>query len=171
MNTKVYIIGGLGSGKSYFAKKLSEKIGVPYFDIDQIVFKESRFDERTESERNAIFENIFKKDSWILEGTFTEDWIIPGLEASSRIIYLTTPPAARLYRFIKRILKQGILKQNDLLGRTKLVLGFKHKEWDRTANKYEEVLALHKNKVITLKSKKEVVDFIDAQKKEVKLIH
>lgn len=67
----------------------------------------------------------------------------------------------RFYRFIKRILRQGIFNQSDLIGRTKLVLGFKYKDWDRTANKYEELLKPFKDKVITLKSKKEVEEWID----------
>ncbi len=163
MNTKIYIIGGLASGKSFFAKKLSSKMGVEYFDMDRIVFKENSYEERTGRERNTIFGNVIKKDAWIVEGTFTEDWIIPGLEASSQIIYLTTPALVRLHRFIKRILKQGILKQNHLFGRTKLVLGFKYKEWDRTAHTYEEVLRPHTHKVVTLKSKKEIQRFITSQ--------
>lgn len=161
MNNKIYIIGCLGSGKSFLAKKLSHKTGIDHFDVDRIVFKESGFEERTIKERNTIFENISKKDNWILEGTFTESWIIPGLEASSQIIYLTTPRFVRFYRFIKRILRQGIFNQSDLIGRTKLVLGFKYKDWDRTANKYEELLKPFKDKVITLKSKKEVEEWID----------
>lgn len=163
MNTKIYIIGGLGSGKSFFAKKLSNGTGIQHFDMDRIVFKEDSFEERTDGERNAIFENIIKKDAWILEGTFTEGWIIPALEGSSQIIYLTTPPFIRLYRFIRRIIKQGILNQNNLFGRTKLVLGFKYKEWDRTSNKYEEILKPYKGKVIRLKSAKEVKDFLGSR--------
>ena len=163
MNTKIYIIGGLGSGKSFFAKNLSSKIGIECFDMDRIIFKEGSFEERANEERDAIFEKIIKEDYWILEGTFTEDWIIPGLEASSQIIYLTTPPFVRLYRFTKRILKQGVFNQTDLIGRTKLVLGFKYKEWDRTATKYKEILRPYKHKVIELKSKRDVSDFIDAR--------
>jgi adenylate kinase family enzyme len=136
MNTKIYIIGGLGSGKSFFAKKLLDKTGIEYFDMDRIVFKEGSFEQRDEKERDNIFENTTNKDHWILEGTFTESWITPGLGEASQIIYLTTHPLIRFYRFIKRILKQGISNQNDLFGRTKLVLGFRYKEWDRTEMNY-----------------------------------
>ena len=160
MNSRIYIIGGLGSGKSFLSKKLSEKSGLEYFEMDKIVFKESKFEERTEQERNVIFENILKKDNWILEGTFTEEWIVPGLSRATKIIYLSTLPSLRLFRFMKRIIKQGIHKQNNLLNRIKLVLGFKHKEWNRTAEKYKQLLEPFKSKVITLRSKKEVNDFM-----------
>ena len=164
MNNKIYIIGGLGAGKSFFAKKLSEKIRIESFAMDQIVFRGevSEFEERGEEERNTIFEDTVKKDQWILEGTFTEDWILSGLRRSSQIIYLKTSPLVRLYRFIKRTLPEGISKQSDLLGRVKLVLGFRHKEWDRTSTKYEQLLEPFKDKVIILKSKKEIEDFLQA---------
>ena len=59
MNNKIYIIGGLGAGKSFFAKKLSEKIRIESFAMDQIVFRGevSEFEERGEEERNTIFED------------------------------------------------------------------------------------------------------------------
>ena len=79
MSKKIYIIGGLGSGKSYFAKKLSQKTDIDYFGVDQIVFKEGFFEERTEEDRDYNFQNIVKKERWILEGTFTESWISTGL--------------------------------------------------------------------------------------------
>ena len=163
MNSRIYIIGGLGSGKSFFAKKLSEKTGIEYFNMDRIIFKEGSFEERTDEERNLIFESIVKKNNWILEGTFTESWITPGLEEATHIVYLATPRLISLYRFIKRTAREGVFKQSGLFGRTVLVLGFKYKEWDRTADKYEEILRPHKNKVVTLKSEKEVRDFISTQ--------
>jgi adenylate kinase family enzyme len=160
MNKKIYIICGLGSGKSFFAKKLSDKTGIECFDMDRVVFKEKSFEERPELERDVIFEAIIKKEDWILEGTFTEDWIIPGLTSSSQIIYLRILPLVRFYRFVKRIFKQGIFKQNNLYNRSKLVLGFKHKEWDRTSYKYRELLKQFKNKVIILKSAKEIEKYL-----------
>ena len=162
MNKKIYITGGLSSGKSFFAKKLSEKTGIEYFGMDQIVFKESEFEERGEEERNAIFENIVNMESWILEGTFTEDWVVPGLKMSSQIIYLDTPPLKRFYRFIKRTWPEGIFKQSDLFGRVTLVLGFRYKEWDRTVSGYRKLLEPFKDKLVTLISNKEVEDFISA---------
>lgn len=162
ISKKIYIIGGLGSGKSYFAKKLSQKTGIDYFGVDPIVFKEGFFEERTEEDRDYNFQNIVKKERWILEGTFTENWISTGLASSTQIIYLATPPLVRLWRFIRRVGWRGINKQNDLIDRTKLVLGFKHKEWDRTANKYEELLKPYKNKVTILKSSKEVTKYLDS---------
>lgn len=168
MNNKIYIIGGLASGKSYFAKKLSEKTGIGYFGMDQIVFKDSPDDEeRGHEERDTIFEETVTKEKWILEGTFTEDWVLSGLTMSSQIIYLDTPPLKRLCRFIKRTWREGLCKQSELLGRVKLVLGLRYKELDRTSSGYKKLLEPFKDKVITLKSSirsnKELEDFIEKQ--------
>jgi len=37
MTNKIYIIGGARSGKSFFGKQLSDKIGIRHFDLDKIV--------------------------------------------------------------------------------------------------------------------------------------
>ena len=33
---KIHIIGCSGTGKTYFAKKLSDKYNIPHFDLDDI---------------------------------------------------------------------------------------------------------------------------------------
>ena len=40
---KIFFIGFMGSGKSYWGRQLSEKLGIPFFDLDeQIVSHESK---------------------------------------------------------------------------------------------------------------------------------
>src|SRR5215203_5413608 len=35
---KIFLIGFMGSGKSYWGRKLSEKLNLPFFDLDEQVF-------------------------------------------------------------------------------------------------------------------------------------
>ena len=34
---KIFLIGFMGSGKSYWGRKLSEKLNLPFFDLDEQV--------------------------------------------------------------------------------------------------------------------------------------
>lgn len=159
--SKIYIIGCLGSGKSFLGKKLSEKSGVEHFNLDDVVYLDKNFNKREEKERDIILEKIIKKKSFIMEGVYTKDWILPAIEESSLIIYLDITPLTRLYRFIKRNIKQGTLRQKGFFGRSLLVLGFKYKETDRTKTKYERLLKPYQDKMTIIKSEKEVNYFID----------
>ena len=39
---KIHIIGGSGSGKSYLAKKLAKELYIPYYDLDNIFWDNSK---------------------------------------------------------------------------------------------------------------------------------
>lgn len=38
-NKKIHITGSVGSGKTTLAKKLSVELGIPYYEIDTIIFE------------------------------------------------------------------------------------------------------------------------------------
>ena len=48
---KIVLLGYMGCGKSTIAKLLSEKVGIPYFDLDEIIEKKT----------NSSITNIFKE--------------------------------------------------------------------------------------------------------------
>ncbi len=49
---KIFLIGFMGSGKTYWGKKLSEKLGLPFFDLD----------EQVESKEGKSVNDIFVED-------------------------------------------------------------------------------------------------------------
>ena len=65
---KVYIIGAVGTGKTTLAKKMSEKFNVEMYQLDKVVWDDDDGNrKRTDEEVNQIFNEILKKDSWIIE--------------------------------------------------------------------------------------------------------
>lgn len=68
---KILIVGIVASGKTTLAKKLSNELGMPYYEGDCIAWGfpgEQRY-KRSDEEQAEIIENINKNDNWIVEGT------------------------------------------------------------------------------------------------------
>lgn len=67
---KILIIGCPGAGKSTFARKLEEKIGLPLYYLDMIWHRPDRTTLPPE-EFDKRLEEILMRDSWIIDGNYT----------------------------------------------------------------------------------------------------
>lgn len=152
---KIYIIGSSRSGKSFLAEQISKNTGIRHYDLDNIVFIEVGKKERSAEQRNEELKRIILLDSWILEGVFTEDWVIPALKKADKIIWIEAPILVKLFRFFKKALSQknGF---KDFYGRILVALGIKYKNFNRTRSRYEELLKPFKNNVLNIKKRKEI---------------
>jgi adenylate kinase family enzyme len=108
--TKVHIIGSVGSGKTTLAKELSIKLELPYYELDNIVWlrKENGDIRRTEEEREKLLHEIVQTDKWIIEGVHNEDWVNSSFRQAEIIIFLDTNYFIRIFRIIKRFIKQKL---------------------------------------------------------------
>ena len=158
---KIHIIGCSGSGKTYLAKKLSTKYGIPHFDLDDI-----QWDNHSEvygvkmpkEKRSALFKEILANNAWIIEGVYYK-WAHESFEAADQIYVLDMP--AHLYksriilRFIKRKLglqegkKETLKSLRDLLRWTSTFQNENMKE-------IRELLCPYDSKVVWLSKKKEI---------------
>lgn len=105
---KIMIAGPVGSGKTTFAKRLSTKMTIPYYELDNLIWDRRPAGDRPypEEESSRQLQDILAQDSWIIEGTTTKNWIKPAI-ASADIIFVLLPPyRIRLYRIIHRFIKQ-----------------------------------------------------------------
>ncbi|MFD0047798.1 DNA topology modulation protein FlaR [Actinomycetes bacterium NPDC127524] len=113
---KIHIIGSVGSGKTTLAKKLSLLLNIPYYELDNVVWKRHKTGDirRTEEEREEYLTSIINSEAWIIEGVHNEDWVSPSFQNAQLIIFLDTKNSARIYRIIKRFVfqKLGIEKSN-----------------------------------------------------------
>ncbi len=66
---KIIIIGCPGAGKSTFARKLRDKLGIELFYLDSIYHKEDRTTISRE-EFDAILADIMKNEQWIIDGNY-----------------------------------------------------------------------------------------------------
>lgn len=86
---KVIIIGCPGAGKSYFSKKLHETTQIPLYHLDMIWHKPDKTHISRE-EFDKILENIFLKESWIMDGDFSRT-MERRIQACDTIILFDVP--------------------------------------------------------------------------------
>ncbi|WP_409300644.1 AAA family ATPase [Peribacillus sp. SCS-155] len=106
---KIHIIGSVGSGKTTLAKALSSSYDIPYYELDNVVWK--RFDNgdvrRTDEERDQYLRTIIESKSWIVEGVHFS-WVSQSFSKADLIIFLDTNYSTRKLRIIKRFILQKI---------------------------------------------------------------
>jgi adenylate kinase family enzyme len=68
---KIDIIGSVASGKTTLAKEISKKYQIPCYEKDNVVWERTINGDkkRNSKERDRIFDEIIKRENWIVEGS------------------------------------------------------------------------------------------------------
>ncbi len=66
---RILIIGNAGSGKTTFAKKLSEKTGLPLVHLDKIYWT-GNWEHLERDKFDDILQKELEKSEWIIDGNF-----------------------------------------------------------------------------------------------------
>jgi len=164
---KIHIIGSVGSGKTTLAKKLSAKLNIPYYELDNVVWKRAKSGDirRTEEERKDYLDSIIHSETWIIEGVHNEDWVAGSFHKAELIIYLDTKYSLRTYRIIKRFILQklGLEKSNYT---PTINIFFKMFKWNRH---FEEVgkpnffnkVGIYSNKLLVVTNKRSIENYFN----------
>ena len=107
---KIHIIGCSSTGKTYLAKKLSNKYNIPHYDLDNIYWDNSsqKYGIKTEIEkRDKLLLNILEKDDWIIEGIYYK-WLEQSFKDADIIYVLDLPKYIYKFRIIKRFIKRKL---------------------------------------------------------------
>lgn len=161
---KVIIIGCPGSGKTTLAKALGEKTGLDVVHLDKLQWKGNWETVRGE-EFDARLVREMEKDSWIIDGNYNRT--IPlRLKYCDTVIFLDFPMWLSLWGAFSRMIKNYGRVRDDMGSNCRerfdlsfflFIIGFNSKNRKR----YYEMLRLEKDKrVIVLKSRKEISDFL-----------
>ena len=158
---KIYVIGCSGTGKTYLAKKLSNKYNIPHYDLDNIYWDNSseKYGLKTEIEkRDKLLQNILEKDDWIIEGIYYK-WLEQSFKDADIIYILDLPKYIYKFRivkrFVKRKLKLEIAKKETLKSLLDL-LKWTDKFQNEDMKEIIKILEKYKEKVYFIKSKKEI---------------
>lgn len=108
---KILIFGSCGAGKSTFAKRLHELLGIEIIHLDQHYWKPNWTKTESEEWQKRIAEFI-RGEQWIMDGNYrsTMDLRLPQADT---VIWLDFPPVVCFYRLFKRRLKNNRVDELD----------------------------------------------------------
>ncbi|MFC3927461.1 DNA topology modulation protein FlaR [Streptococcus caprae] len=156
---KIDIIGSVGSGKTSLAKELSVFYRIPYYEKDEIVWARSISGDykRSDKERDYLFAEILKQDDWIAEGS-PRRVLRESFAQADLILFLDTPSRIRLYRLVKRWVRQRLGRESYSLKPDFSALR-QYLKWHRDFNRYRhqllQELSIYEDKICLVKSAKE----------------
>ena len=157
---RILIIGGNGSGKTTFSKKLSEKIGIPLIHLDSLYWKDN-WTPALNDEFDYLLYQELAKERWILDGNMNRTFL-KRLEYCDSVIYFDFSRLICICRAIKRIIKNYGKSRPDMGGYCPERLDFKFLKavWNfnkKNRQRYYELLKSKKNlKIIILKNNRDV---------------
>ena len=165
---KISIIGYSGAGKSTLAKTIGNILNIPVLHLDKVNYLPN-WEERQKDESKKIVEDfIHNHDKFIIDGNYYKFAYELRMKLSDKIIFLDFDKFTCLFQAYKRY-KENIGKVRDSMSE-----GCCEKfDWDfirwilfdgRTeerVNRYNKLLEEHKEKIIYLKNRKEVDDFVE----------
>ena len=159
---KIHIIGCSGMGKTYLAKKLSNKYNIPHYDLDNIYWDNSseKYGLKTEFEkRDNLLQNILEKDAWIVEGIYYYKWLEQSFKDADIIYILDLPKYIYKFRIIKRFIKRKLkleISKKETLKSLLDLLKWTDKFQNEDMKEIIKILEKYKEKVYFIKSKKEI---------------
>ena len=108
--SKIHVIGTSCSGKSTFARKLSETLNIAYVELDALHW-EANWQECEASIFQARVAEAIKPESWIVDGSYGRKIGDTVSGERNYVIWIDIPLPLILIRFFKRSLKRSWQKE------------------------------------------------------------
>lgn len=151
---KLFIVGSVASGKTTLAARLSDQLGIPWFELDSIVHvptAEGRIKRTPEQQMEAIME-IDPRGTWIFEGTDrASHQCLYGM--ADTVLFVDTPLWKRRLRIFTRFLKQNLgleaCHYKPDLDMLRAMYRWTH-DFERGRTEFEAKLRLYGPKVVRL---------------------
>ena len=153
-------------GKTYLAKKLSNKYNIPHYDLDNIYWDNSsqKYEIKTEiKKRDKLFQNILEKDDQIIEGIYYK-WLEQSFKNADIIYILDLPKYIYKFRIIKRFIKRKLkleISKKETLKSLLDLLKWTDKFQNKNMKEIIKILEKYKEKVHFIKNKNEIKEILE----------
>jgi adenylate kinase family enzyme len=157
MTKRILIVGDSGMGKSTMAEELSKISSIPFYSTDDFYWK-TKFTEINDKQKSIDdLGKIYDKNEWIVEGG-TRHLTQRGIEDAGTIYFLKFNNILLQYYFIVR--RSFGRKNERFIDLWKLLKHITYKRYKKGYGNHlpslEEMLKPYENKVVRLKSRKEI---------------
>lgn len=110
---RIVVVGTSGSGKTFVARALAARLGIPYICNDAIIWQ-PHWQPTPRDQRLALFDNATYGDAWIYDGnilalTDPEDWLI--LERADTVVWLDLPRRIVWRQVLLRTMKRVLFRE------------------------------------------------------------
>jgi adenylate kinase family enzyme len=138
---RVLVIGSGGSGKSTFAPRLGQRLGLPVIHLDRL-FWHAGWVETPKDEWRRKVEELCAGDAWVMDGNYSGTLEV-RLDACDTVIFLDLPRAVCLWRVLKRILTYRRASRPDMAEgcRERVDLKFLYWVWSYPYRRRPKILA------------------------------
>lgn len=166
---KIFIVGGIGSGKTTLARKLSKKLNIKHYELDNIAYKKRETHEKQKPKiRNQKVKNILKRKKWIVEGFYSRYWTYSFHKKADIVLILNFKTSISKNRLIRRFIKRKLsFKKSNRNRKFKRTLSL-IKYIDEYPKKYfqmqKDVAERFNKNVLILKDKKQIKKFVGSLK-------
>lgn len=116
---RILLVGAPGGGKTTLARRLSARLGVPWFELDAVIYEGGAGTKRPFAERLRLAREIASRPGWVAEGNYLW-WAEELYRAAELVVWLDLPWHVALGRMITRHLTESVKGTNRHPGLQKL---------------------------------------------------
>lgn len=165
---KIAIIGYSGAGKSTLAEKLSNYYSMPKLHMDTLQFQPGWQDSDRDWMEAEMKNFLSEHTNWVIDGNYSWCYYEERMQEADQIIFLNFSPWICLFRAFKRYLTyRGKVRESMAAGCPER-FDWEFIRWilwdgrTKTAKeRYQRVLETHPEKVVILRSQKEIDQFLE----------
>ncbi len=113
MAHRIVVVGVSGNGKTTLGRRLAEKLGVPFTELDALMHQPGWEQAETETFRQDVEAVMDRSEGWVLDGMYQSQVGDLVLHRANTLVWLDQPLPLVLRRLVKRTVKD-IVTRRDL---------------------------------------------------------
>ena len=105
---RINVVGTSGSGKTTFARRLAQALGLPYYEMDALYWKPG-WQEPSDAEFMARIQEVTQQSRWVLDGNYSRTQPIKWKRVE-QVIWLDLPFLATVLRVTARTVRRSFTR-------------------------------------------------------------
>ena len=165
---KIAIIGYSGAGKSTLAEKLSNHYSIPKLHMDTLQFQPGWQDSNRDWMEAEMKNFLSEHTNWVIDGNYSWCYYEERMQEADQIIFLNFSPWICLFRAFKRYLTYRGKVRESMAADCPERFNWEFIRWilwdgrsKSAKERYQRVLETYPEKVIVLRSQKEIDQFLE----------